>query len=288
MALDETGERSIPVRILFDTESQQSYVTENLCNKLRLKPVKREKLSLNTFGENRYKTQKCDRVNLQLQKPGISETVDISALKFPVICSALPSKVTIHDYSHLHDLEFAENFDNDVHDTIDVLIGSDHYWDIITSKGIRADTGPTAVNSKFGWVLSGPVIDSSSSGNSVASYLCISGAPRTIESNDEIVSVLRRFWETDSIGIQNDQDVPEEKLMKNKIVNPVFKDDENHYEVSLPWKEDYLPSSNNHRLCETRLKTLHYKLKNESSLLSDYHQIIKDQELKGVIERVNQ
>ena len=33
---------------------------------------------------------------------------------------------------------------------------------------------------------------------------------------------------------------------------------------------------------------MHYKLKNESNLLSDYHQIIKDQEIKGVVERVDE
>ena len=212
----------------------------------------------------------------------------ISALKYPVICSALPSRVDVYDYPHLQDLEFAENFNNDGHDTIDVLIGSDYYWDIITNESFRADSGPTAVSSKFGWILSGPTSDLSSRGDNVSSHLCISGSPHSIESNDEIVSILRRFWETHSIGIENDHDVHQEKLIENEIVKPVFNDDDNHYEVGLPWKEDYLPSSNNYRLCETRLKTLHYKLKNESNLLSDYHQITKDREIKGVVERVDE
>ena len=201
-----------------------------------------------------------------------------------VICS----RVNVHDYPHLQDLEFAENFNNDGRDTIEVLIGSDYYWDIITNESIRADSGPTAVSSKFGWILSGPASDLSSRGDNVSSHLCISGSPHSIEGNDEIVSVLRRFWETDSIGIENDHDVHQAKLIEKEIVKPVFNDEDNHYEVGLPWKEDYLPSSSNYRLCETRLKTLHYKLKNESNLLSDYHQIIKDQEIKGVVERVDE
>ena len=246
MAVDENREYCVPVRILLDTGSQQSYVTENLCSKLNLKAVKRENLTLNTFGENRYKKQRCDRVELYLQKPGNSETVKISALKYPEICSALPSRVNVHDYPHLQDLEFAENFNNDGHDTIDVLIRSDYYWDIITNESIRADSGPTAVSSKFGWILSGPASDLSSRGDNVSSHLCISGSPHSIESNDEIVSVLRRFWETDSIGIENDHDVHQEKLVENEIVKPVFNDEDNHYEVGLPWKEDCLPSSSNY------------------------------------------
>ena len=103
MAVDENREYCVPVRILLDTGSQQSYVTENLCSKLNLKAVKHETLTLNTFGENRYKKQRCDRVELYLQKPGNSETVKVSALKYPVICSALPSRVYVHDYPHLQD-----------------------------------------------------------------------------------------------------------------------------------------------------------------------------------------
>lgn len=131
VALDETGKHSIPVRILLDTGSQRSFVTEDLNSKLKLKHVQREKLTLNTFGENRCKNQRCDLMNLRLQKPGNPETIEISALTFPVICSALPSTVNIDDCPHIQDLDLAENFDNDNHDTIDVLIGSNYYWDII-------------------------------------------------------------------------------------------------------------------------------------------------------------
>ena len=85
-----------------------------------------------------------------------------------MICSALPSRVNVHDYPHLQDLEFTENFNKDRHDTIDVLIGSDNCWDIITNESIRADSGPTAVSSKFGWILSVPTSELSSRGEIVS------------------------------------------------------------------------------------------------------------------------
>ena len=50
VALDETGKISTPVRILFDTGSQRTYVTENLQPKL--KSVQHERLNLNTFGSS--------------------------------------------------------------------------------------------------------------------------------------------------------------------------------------------------------------------------------------------
>jgi len=39
---------------------------------------------------------------------------------------------------------------------IDVLIGSDSYWDLVTGQVIRGDSGPTAIHTKVGWILSGP------------------------------------------------------------------------------------------------------------------------------------
>ena len=40
---------------------------------------------------------------------------------------------------------------------IRMLIGSDFYWQLTTREIIRGQTGPIAINTKLGWVLSGPV-----------------------------------------------------------------------------------------------------------------------------------
>ena len=36
-----------------------------------------------------------------------------------------------------------------------MLVGSDHYWDFITGNVIKSEDGPVAVESVFGWILSG-------------------------------------------------------------------------------------------------------------------------------------
>ena len=41
--------------------------------------------------------------------------------------------------------------------TIDILIGSDQYWQLVTGEVVKSKSGPTAMNTKLGWVLSGPV-----------------------------------------------------------------------------------------------------------------------------------
>ena len=75
-------------------------------------------------------------MKVRLSKPGLNEEVEIFALSFPVICSSLQSKVDINKFPQLETLELADDF-NDGNDSIDILIGSDHYWNIVHGETIR-------------------------------------------------------------------------------------------------------------------------------------------------------
>ena len=205
IATSEDGSKSIPVRILFDNGNQRSYVTDRIKARLGLTATSTETLHLNTFGENAYRKQKCQVFTLPLRSSK-DEFVEISALNFPVICSPLPKRKDVTKYPHLTDLDLADSPAND-HDSVDILIGSDYYWDIVTGESIRGEFGPTAINSKFGWLLSGPTGEQYVHANSnVVSNLVISGEPVLNEANqvDEITNLLKQFWETKSIGIKGD------------------------------------------------------------------------------------
>ena len=127
------------------------------------------------FGGNTTENRKqsCEVVKLRLKNHD-NEEVEISALNYPTICSPLPSKVKV-DYPHLGGLQLADSLD-DSYGTIDILIGTDHYWDVVTGETVRGDSGPTAVSSKFGWLLSGALRESViACADSVSSNLIISG-----------------------------------------------------------------------------------------------------------------
>ena len=51
IATNVDGLNTLPVRILFDSGSQRSYVTDDLRRKLRLNAIKTKTLHLNTFGD---------------------------------------------------------------------------------------------------------------------------------------------------------------------------------------------------------------------------------------------
>ena len=56
LAFAEPGGPAVQVRILLESGSQLSYITERQCH-INLKHTKFEKLHLYTFGSNSYKTQ---------------------------------------------------------------------------------------------------------------------------------------------------------------------------------------------------------------------------------------
>ena len=153
---------------------------------------------------------KNKKTNKQTNKQ--NKYLEITALNFPVICSPLtkrrPKRVNINNYPHLQGLELADSSESQC--GIDILIGSDHYWEIVTGETIRGNSGPMAINSKFGWLLSAPTNFSCSSNESnTVSNLIISGGPRFNEANDkdEIVDTLKTFWETESTGILDDSKI---------------------------------------------------------------------------------
>ena len=104
---DDTG-RTINVRVLFDTGSQRSYVTDTLVSRLNLKPLKKEKLQLNTFGGPGFKGRNCDLVKVHLQAPGTGEVVQLQALQFPTICSSVPNAVNLNNFPKLLSLDLAD------------------------------------------------------------------------------------------------------------------------------------------------------------------------------------
>jgi len=77
IATNNCSQLSRPVRILFDNGSQRSYITENLRTQLKLKPICKERLHLNTFGDNKFSSQLREVYKLSLHKPGCTAQFNI-------------------------------------------------------------------------------------------------------------------------------------------------------------------------------------------------------------------
>ncbi|CAB4022782.1 Hypothetical predicted protein [Paramuricea clavata] len=173
-AQGENGSNPIPVRLRFDSGSQCSYITNSLKKRLGLVPIRTETLNLNTFGDDHFKKRRCDIVQLSLK--GNSDNRKITALCFPNLCAQLTITIDLSLHPHLQDLQLsdlniAEGRQSD--SSIDILIGAVYYFDILTAEMVRGESGPVAVSSDFGWVVTGPTTYTESC-SKVSEFICSS------------------------------------------------------------------------------------------------------------------
>ena len=106
-----------------DVGSQRSYLSNALKTRLKLKPLRQEHLTLNTFGNEQFNKRKCDLISVRLQvKHG--EEIEIPALNFPAICSLLQVPVELDRYPYLQDLDLANASTSEQSSDVDMLIGS--------------------------------------------------------------------------------------------------------------------------------------------------------------------
>ena len=258
---------SVPVRVLFDSGSQLSYVTERVQRQLNIKSTKIEKLHLNTFGHNSYKTQECTVVNLYLQGLQQPKATKLSALTSPSICFPLPSAIRVSSYPHLQDLPLANECD-EPRKEIDVLIGSNFYCNFVTGNAAKSSEGPVAVDSKLGWFLSGPI----DSGETNHACVVISGVPvnPTFDSkNNVLVKSLCKFWNVEFLEIVS----PTKEDATISSFPPRISFHNNRYSVSLPWKSDHPEIPNHLSLCESHLKCLFHILQSSPEMLLEYDRI---------------
>ena len=96
---------------------------------------------------------------------------------------------------------------------------------------------------------------------------------------------LKQFWETEAIGIK-ESTIDINPSITPEFTKPKISHNGRYYELSLPWKDDCMPTSNNYGLCVSRLRYLYYNLKKKPALLKEYDGIIQEQCKAGIIERV--
>ena len=181
----------------------------------------------------------------------LSETIEINALSFPKICAPLPLKLDVESYPHLDGLEIADaNLVIDSSSEIDILIGADHYYNVVKDEVRRGNEGLIAFDTKFGWVLSGPADGFASDGNNHSmTDLVVTKEedpllmenPHQEDENKALTYQLSKFWDIEAIGIQNDDSSPVDKEFLREIH---YHDEETRYEVNLPWKSGHIPKSN--------------------------------------------
>ena len=151
------NDREVECNISFDEGAQRSFITQKLADQLEIKPTEKVSIQHTAIGDLSQKDRNLDTATIQLQtdtgKNIVINTLIVLEIAVPIHNSI---SQTTRSLPHLSGLKLADYVHSGAHFEINLLIRADHYWDIIEDKVIRGK-GPTAVQSKIGYLLSGPI-----------------------------------------------------------------------------------------------------------------------------------
>ena len=269
--------------ILFDSGSDRSYISTSAKNKLGLSPVGTEEVSLALFGEGKPNKREVKNIfNLALGKELLT------VIETPIICSPihrhrLPDSVIDDLLSQNIELANGSLVDSDSQVNIDVLIGVDHFWQLMSSNVRRISDSLSVQESAFGWILSGSWIKTGKSmgcGHVNRQFLCMTDIPLDFQS---------RLWDLDMVGIteseENHSACDNDKVSENFKQNVKFED--GRYVVSLPWKPGMREQlQDNVSIAHKRAGSLSKKLGRDPSLARRYDEALAELESLNIIHEI--
>ncbi|GFU35530.1 integrase catalytic domain-containing protein [Trichonephila clavipes] len=126
--------------LLADTAEQRSFVERKFSRLLKLPDIRKEKLSIYSFGDKSPVEKTLNVVKIRLENKDDPNSLEIEALETEKISAAHipPPDIEISIYNtHLKGLELADTTNSDTN--VSVLIGADNYFDVIDGAVIRHD-----------------------------------------------------------------------------------------------------------------------------------------------------
>ena len=100
------------------------------------------------------------------------------------------------------------------------------------------------------------------------------------KSDCQIREKLSKFWQLENFGIESENGLVYDRFEETVVF------DGTRYQVSLPFKEGHALLSDNFTLSKQRLMSLLKWLKTQPQVLTEYNDILEEQECLGIIEMV--
>ena len=142
IAIVKVNNNKVLANILFDEGAQRSFVTQALADQLKSTFYCKENLCISSFGGETTSKSQIDIVRVVLETD--FGDVNISALVVPTIAAPLHNFINsdVHKLPHLQGLKLAHPVGTPEKFDISLLIGADHYWQVVGNHIVRGK-GPT-------------------------------------------------------------------------------------------------------------------------------------------------
>ncbi|XP_058456427.1 uncharacterized protein LOC131433839 [Malaya genurostris] len=264
------GGQQYPCRVLLDSGSHTSFVTEQFATLLALE---KHPTNVHISCLNDTQTKVRLKIHTQVTSRVNDYTVCMELLVVPKITGVLPSsKVDISTLSLPSGIELADPRFH-VPDKINMLLGADVFFDMLMIGRLQLPiSGALLQETQFGWVFSGPVPNEDS--RVVHSF----SATAYEESVDTLV---RKFWEIESFGdIEGFNSTIEEECVQHferthqRMAN-------GRYMVRLPFNDKKILLGDSRRMAEKRFYGLEKRLNGVPELKQQYSDFLREYEALG-------
>ena len=268
--------------IMFDNGADRSHVSSSFVRKCKPQWITSAPIPYSSFGG--HSSGRSEHRNIfELKLWGSDEqVVPIIAAEIPKICQLLVSPVLPHlvlnSFKHV---DLADDYCHDSPIEIDVLIGLDLYWTLISPADAFQIDHVVAMKSVFGYMLSGRLHGTiHNKPYSAPHLLCIS----SVSESD-----ISKFWDLETVGIKPKELVEshnDTQILREFKSTVQFVD--GRHEVALPWKDDFAKERlmNNESIARKRLNKFIVKLEQDKELKEEYKGAFDSYESDRIIEEV--
>lgn len=106
------------------------------------------------------------------------------------------------------------------------------------------------------------------------------------KNEPSVLENVERMWSLETVGISESEAVAKDDAIAERKVLESIKFVDGHYQVKWPWIESNPQLATHYGVSLRRLEGIHKQLLQKPEILQKYVEILKDQEAKGIIEKV--
>lgn len=255
-------------RVLLDSGSQLSFITENFVSKLQL-DCQQLHMSISGVAEGTFESKRM--VNVSFRSRVNAYIGSIECIVLPKITQALPQEFCpISEFKIPLNILLADpNFN--IPSEVDMLIGAQLFWQLVCVGQIKACRAhPTLQKTKLGWVISGIAHGPS---DEAASAVC------HLTAVDRLDKSISRFWEIEhEVSFNNATPfTPDEQFCETHFQQNVCRNAEGRFMVKLPINSIKLQQlGDSKEIARRRFLNLERRLSMQPSVYSRYRNFMQE------------
>lgn len=259
----------VTARCLLDCGSQSNFITQALCDKLGL-PKKQVSVPVLTLNGNLSNISYQMKIQMK-DIGGRNPRRDLTCLVVDKISRNIPTaQIDTSSFPMMDDIRLADP-GYDIPAPVDILIGSEEFWQIILPGSISlGENNPILKASTLGWICTG----------SAMTYMPPVETVCQLNVVDILKSQLDRFFKLEEIVV-NPVESSENYECEKLFTNTTTRDQDGRYIVSLPRKQTKVLLGDSKAIAYKRLYMLESKLDKVPEQKQQYISFMREYEKLG-------